>query len=76
MVIENAETAIAFACKETRSSIVDYTVGPVFMQNGNGTHEWLIEFKVPPSNFQKFKEILDEKLQLINSDYHAKRKGT
>ena len=75
-VIENAETAIAFACKETRASIVDYTVGPVFMQNGNqGTHEWLIEFKVPPSNFQKFKEILDEKLQLINSDYHAKRKG-
>ncbi len=76
LVIENAESAITYACKKTNSTIADYTAGPVFMQDGNqGTHEWLIEFKAPPKNIESFKHILDKKLQELNSDYQAKRSG-
>ena len=38
-----------------------------------GAHEWLIEFKTPPTDIDYFNELLDNALKSINSDYEAKR---
>ena len=74
LIIENAEKAIAEACKETDAIVIDYTAGPVyFSDNGNGAHEWLVEFKKEPNNIDKFSSVLDEALKKQNSDYEAKR---
>ena len=73
-IIENAEKAIAEACKETDAIVIDYTAGPVyFSDNGNGAHEWLVEFEKAPNNIEKFSTVLDEALKKQNSDYEAKR---
>lgn len=74
LIIENAEAALKSATKLTQSEIVDYTVAPIFMVGKEkGAHEWLIEFKKPPSDFAHFSELLDKALQDVNSDYEAKR---
>ena len=74
VVIENAEDALTFATKHTNALISNYTAAPIyFSQNNNGGHEWLIEFDTPPSDFNKFCELLDQRLREINSDYDAKR---
>ena len=74
LIIENAEEALRLACKKTKSTITDYTVGPIFM-NGKkqGSHEWVIEFAKAPQNLAYFTELLDNALKSINSDYEAKR---
>ena len=36
-------------------------------------HQWLIEFSREPQDIRQFAELLDQKLQEINSDYEAKR---
>ena len=36
LIIENAEEALKKACKKTKSTIIDYTVAPIFM-NGKST---------------------------------------
>jgi hypothetical protein len=38
-----------------------------------GAHEWIIEFKSPPADIERFAISLDKNLQTINSDYEAKR---
>jgi hypothetical protein len=44
------------------------------MENGNkGGHQWLVEFAKMPDSLDKFVEILDSRLQEVNSDYEAKR---
>lgn len=53
---------------------MDYTVAPIFMEGKEkGAHEWIIEFKRLPNEFEVFKKELDLALQEINSDYEAKR---
>lgn len=75
LIIENAEKAIAYASIKTKAEVVDYTAGPIYMKNGEkGTHQWLIEFKRPPSNLVEFTNLLDNELKKLNSDYQAKRK--
>ena len=72
--IENVEDALKLACKKTKASISDYTVGPIFMEDKkSGGHEWIIEFNEKPENMNYFTEILDNALKSINSDYEAKR---
>jgi hypothetical protein len=74
LMVENADQAIARACKLTHAEVVDYTVAPVFMEGKEkGAHEWMIEFKRHPIDMAVFQKILDETLQSINSDYEAKR---
>lgn len=76
LVVENAEKALAFACKETDALMTDYTAAPVYISDADaGSHEWLIEFEKLPEDIEKFTDILDEKLQELNSDYEAKRLG-
>lgn len=74
LIIENAEDALKQACKKTKSEIVDYTAAPIFMEGkAKGAHEWLIEFKTPPSDINYFNEVFDNALKSLNSDYEAKR---
>lgn len=74
LIIENAEMALAMACKKTESSIRDFTVAPIYIDGKkNGRHQWLIEFENEPINLDYFIEILDNGLKSLNSDYEAKR---
>ncbi len=74
LIIENAEKAMAAACKATDVVVTDYTAGPVyFSEETNGAHEWLIEFEKAPDNLQLFSSVLDNELKKQNSDYEAKR---
>lgn len=74
LVIENAEAAIAEACKRTSAVIDNFTAGPKYLGGGNkGSHEWVIEFIKTPDDLERFTQLLDEKLREINSDYDAKR---
>ena len=36
-------------------------------------HQWLIEFSKAPNDLAQFADLLDRKLQELNSDYEAKR---
>lgn len=74
LIIENAESALRKVSKQTGTEIVDYTAAPIFMKGKEkGAHEWVIEFKKPPTDFNRFTTLLDQALQEVNSDYEAKR---
>ena len=74
LIVDNAENAMAYACKKTNSSVREYSACPIFMDdNKKGGHQWLIEFINKPENLSDFTFILDDKLQKLNSDYQAKR---
>jgi hypothetical protein len=76
LMVENADQAIAKACCLTNAEVIDYTVAPVFMiDKEKGAHEWMIEFKKKPEDLAAFRDILDDTLQSLNSDYEAKRKN-
>lgn len=74
LMIENTDMAIAEACKQTQTEVIDYTVAPIFMAGKEkGSHEWIIEFKEDPKDIEFFHSVLDKTLQSLNSDYEAKR---
>lgn len=74
VIIDNTDKAIQIACQQTDTIVNDYTAAPVyFSDEGNGGHEWLIEFEKPPENLAFFVQRLDAALRSINSDYEAKR---
>lgn len=74
LIMDNAEKGLEAACKATGAQILDYTVAPIFMDsNAKCRHQWLIEFAKEPDSLQEFSQLLDTKLQEINSDYEAKR---
>ena len=77
VIIDNAEKALEFACAQTNAFIEEYTAAPIFLTNKEaGKHQWLIEFKKEPADFDLFQRCLDDKLKELNSDYEAKRKGS
>lgn len=74
VMVWNAEKALARTCQQTQAQIAEYTVAPIFLSDDNkGGHEWLIEFEKLPNNILQFKQLLDQNLQQLNSDYEAKR---
>jgi hypothetical protein len=74
LIVDNAEQGLAFACQQTGAEVLEYTAAPVFMDaNAKCRHQWVIEFSKPPSDLTLFSDILDKKLQEVNSDYEAKR---
>ena len=74
VIVDNADKALDEACKATGAVISEYTAGPVFMNlSSKGSHEWIIEFEKEPSDISCFKDIVDNTLKSINSDYEAKR---
>jgi len=77
LVVDNADKAIAEACRQTGAILTDYTAAPVFLdtEDPKGRHQWLVEFSTPPESIEKFGKVLDQTLKLLNSDYEAKRTG-
>ena len=74
LVVDNAEAAMAKACQLTNATLSNYTAGPRYLEIGkSGSHEWVIEFAKPPSDVERFIELLDANLQELNTDYKAKR---
>ena len=74
VIVDNTDKAIAIACQRTGAAVSDYTAAPVyFSDEGNGAHEWLLEFEREPQSLQGFVAEMDAALQSINSDYEAKR---
>lgn len=74
VIIENADTAITTACDQTGAVIDNFTAAPIFLEKSKrGGHEWIIEFKSQPNDFNRFVHVLDDTLRKINSDYDAKR---
>ena len=76
LMVENAETAITEACKATGAQVSNFTAGPIYLEGrSKGGHEWLIEFERQPDSLDHFREVLDQVLRDLNSDYDAKRSG-
>lgn len=76
LMVENAEQGLKAACEASSATVRDYTAGPVFLSTANkGGHEWLIEFEVPPTDLDHFREVLDSRMRALNSDYDAKRQN-
>jgi hypothetical protein len=76
LMIDNAEAAMAEACRHTNAILRDFTAAPIYFTEGEGQsagHEWLIEFEKAPENQLEFNSILDTTLKSLNSDYEAKR---
>jgi hypothetical protein len=74
LIVENADAAMAQACKLHHVEIMEYTAAPVYMQGQQcGRHEWVIEFVEDPKNLDAFADTLDTLLRQLNSDYDAKR---
>ncbi len=74
LIVDNAEQGLKYACEVTGAQVLEYTAAPVFMdQNAKCRHQWLIEFSKTPESLEQFADILDRKLQELNSDYEAKR---
>lgn len=74
LIMDNAEKGLAYACEQTGAEIKEYTAAPVYMDSkAKCRHQWLIEFAKAPNDLKKFANILDKRLQELNSDYEAKR---
>ncbi|MCM1369007.1 MAG: GH3 auxin-responsive promoter family protein [Candidatus Amulumruptor caecigallinarius] len=74
---ENAEKAIATACRKTNAEIINYTAAPVFATNNRrGRHQWIVEWSRRPADVLTFAAVLDHCLRELNSDYDAKRSHT
>jgi len=74
LIIENAEEALAVACRKTDAEVSEYTAAPIYMSGRQkGAHEWMIEFRRAPGNIEQFTDFLDDTLKSVNSDYEAKR---
>jgi hypothetical protein len=74
LIMDNAEKGLAYACEKTGAQILEYSAAPVYMDShAKCRHQWLIEFAKEPDNLQTFSDLLDKRLQEVNSDYEAKR---
>ena len=75
LMIDNAEKALAYTCKQTGITVKEYTVAPIFMdEHTRGGHQWAVEFEDGTEvDYEKFADILDARLCELNSDYEAKR---
>ena len=74
VIVANSDEAIARTCQVMGAQVNDYSVGPIFFtKEQKPSHQWLIEFNIPPKDIEKFAILLDKNLRLINSDYDAKR---
>jgi hypothetical protein len=78
VIVEEVERALVRACRRTEAEVVEFTVAPHFptAAEPRGGHEWLVEFRVPPTEPEDFARILDEALTALNTDYRTKRAGS
>ena len=74
IMVSNTDKALVITCKEFNAIVSEYTVAPIYFEgSGKGGHEWLIEFEKRPLDIEAFNHRLDVNLQILNSDYEAKR---
>ncbi len=77
LIADNADRALAAACRKTGAVVSEYTVAPCYMSlREQGAHEWIVEFDCEPDSRERFAEELDAELRAVNSDYDAKRRTT
>ena len=77
LIVDNAEMALAEACRRTGAMVAEYSVAPCYMSlRERGAHEWIVEFEREPDDREHFAEVLDGQLRTVNSDYDAKRRTT
>lgn len=77
VIVEEVERAMVSACRRTGAEVVEFSVSPRYpsQAESRGSHDWLVEFRVPPGDLATFARILDEILMGLNNDYHTKRTG-
>lgn len=74
LMVDNADKAVAEACRRTGARVKEYTAAPLFLlDRAKGRHQWFVEFDRMPSSVDEFAACLDRTLQSLNSDYEAKR---
>ncbi len=74
VMVENTDRALEMTCEQTGAVVLEYTVGPVWLEGRQkGGHEWIVEFEKMPPDLEQFRRLLDANLQSVNSDYEAKR---
>lgn len=74
LIVDNAEKGLQYACQQTGAEVREYTAAPVHRSEGVVPHhQWVIEFSKEPADVEEFAQILDQRLQELNSDYEAKR---
>lgn len=72
LISEEVEGAVAVAAAETRATVRDWHVGPVF-RGALGHHLFVVEFLRPPADLTAFRGALDADLARRNADYQAHR---
>ncbi|MBR6190759.1 MAG: GH3 auxin-responsive promoter family protein [Prevotella sp.] len=74
LIVDNAEQGLAYACDKTGAVVSEYTAAPVHRSDGVVPHhQWVVEFSKEPDDLNRFADLLDQRLQQLNSDYEAKR---
>ncbi len=70
VIVEEVESAMMYAARETGTSITEFTVAPMIaQQDGKSFHEWFVEFEHTPANMQAFSKLIDDKLREKNVYY-------
>ena len=68
---EEVEQAMLYALAETSSTIIEFTVAPYIGTAGqNSYHQWFVSFDKAPSNMNTFAEILNLRMQQLNTYYN------
>ncbi|MGB5274648.1 MAG: GH3 auxin-responsive promoter family protein [Flavobacteriaceae bacterium] len=72
VIAKEVEEAMQEAISQTDAEVNEFTVAPQINPPGSELpyHEWLVEFAAPPTDMQKFIEVLDTTLQKQNSYYY------
>jgi GH3 auxin-responsive promoter len=75
VIVEEVERALAAACRRAEAEVVEFTVAPRYPsgEEPRGSHDWLVEFRLPPREPEEFARVLDETLAALNTDYRTKR---
>lgn len=75
--VEQVERALVGACRRTEADVVEFTVAPRRSCAGDSRpgHEWLVEFRNPPTEPDDFTRVLDETLSALNGEYRNRRGG-
>jgi hypothetical protein len=77
VIVDEVERAAMAAARATRATLGEFTVAPRYPSGDDprGAHDWLVEFRVPPTDRERFRQLVDETLATLNTDYRTKRAG-
>jgi hypothetical protein len=77
VIVEEVERALLDACRATGAEVAEFTVTPRYpaATEARGGYDWLVEFRVAPTDTKAFVRVLDDTLMALNTDYRTKRTG-